>query len=191
MAGSTQLSENLDENTNIKVVKLFLMQVSKIVDLYDGYVFKLNGDCVIGVFPADENYTGMSDNSIRACTTIRGLIDHVLCPIFKEKGIPNIGYHIGLDMGVVNVDPIGAAGVISSLDMIGRDMNIAAKIEQKAGLNEILLGRRLYEVLHCSLQARCREVNLGSSWKLQDPERKGIYRVFRYDGIWNCDTTIE
>jgi hypothetical protein len=49
MESSTRISSEVDSETNLKIVKIFLMQMAKVIDNFRGYVLKLHGDCVIGV----------------------------------------------------------------------------------------------------------------------------------------------
>ena len=61
MEGSTRISSEIDLETNLKIIKIFLMQMAMIIDNFGGYVLKFVGDCVIGIFPADYNFANMSD----------------------------------------------------------------------------------------------------------------------------------
>ncbi|MDO9522755.1 MAG: adenylate/guanylate cyclase domain-containing protein [Methanocorpusculum sp.] len=180
MAGSTNLSSNVDPDTNVKINKIFLMQMARAIDNCKGYVFKYVGDCVIGIFPAEDNFTSTCDNAIQSAILMCAVIEKVLNPIFEEKGIPTIGCHIGLDIGSVRIDTMGEENLGSNIDLIGRSMNVTAKIQGQAGFNDILLGRRIFELLHCSLQEGCEEVDLGDNWTIKDQDSDGIYQVYRY-----------
>ena len=168
MEGSTRISSEVDSETNLKIVKIFLMQMAKVIDNFRGYVFKFLGDCVIGVFLSDENITNMSDNAIQAAVIMRSVVEDVINPVFDEKGLPQIGYHIGLDIGYVNVDNIGALDVAVFYDLIGYSMNLTAKIQSLAGHNEILIGKNLYELLNCDLQGYCEKMDIGRTLKMKN-----------------------
>lgn len=185
MEGSTKISQQLDIDDNAKVLKIFLMEVAKVIDYYNGYILKPVGDQIIGIFPADNNYTGMCDNAVQGCMTIRALVKDVLNPIFKSKGFPEIGFHIGLDIGEVKVDTVGARDIGSFLDLIGYPMNSTAKMQAHSGHNGVLLGRNLFEVLHCTWQKFCVEEEMNESWTMQDSQRGGAYKVYRFNGIWD------
>jgi hypothetical protein len=53
MEGSTRFSSELDPEIYDKLIRIFLMQMAKIIDNFEGYVLKFEGDCVIGIFPAE------------------------------------------------------------------------------------------------------------------------------------------
>lgn len=186
MEGSTKISSEVDPQTNLKIVKIFLMQMAKVVDNFRGYVFKFVGDCVIGIFPADENFTSMSDNAIQAAMIMRSVVEDVINPVFTEKKLPQIGCHIGLDIGSVKVEKVGAINVAALDDLIGYPMNLTAKIQSKAGHNEILLGRNLYELIHCRWQEYCKKVELGQNWTMKDPFRGGVYEVHQFVAKYVC-----
>jgi len=182
MEGSTKLSSEIDPDTNLKIIKIFLMQMAKVIDNFGGYVFKFNGDCVIGIFPADQNFTGMTDNAVQSAMIMRRVIEDVINPVFVEKGLPEIGCHIGLDIGTVLVDKVGALDVAAIDELIGYPMNLTAKIQSSAGHNEILLGKNLFGLLHCNWQEKCEKIDLGESWKMKDPYDNNVYQVYRFLG---------
>ncbi len=184
MAGSTKISASVNSKINAKINRIFLMQMSKIIDNYGGYILKYVGDCVIGIFPAEHNYTGMCDNSIQAAMTMVGLIEDVINPIFKSKGLPTIGCHIGIDIGKVLVDNVGARNIGSFVDLIGYPMNLTAKIQSKAGNNDILIGKTLFENLHCNWQEYAKKIDVNLD--LQDPYSDKKYEIYRFSGRYNC-----
>ena len=186
MEGSTRISSTVDPDIYIKIIKIFLMQMSKTIDNFRGYVLKFVGDCVIGIFPADENYTSMADNAIQSAMIMRSVIEDVINPVFADKGLPEIGCHIGLDIGTVRIDKIGATEVASFDDLIGYPMNLTAKIQSHAGHNEILLGRNLFDLLHCRWQEHCEKIDLVNTWTMEDLEREGIYQLYSFNGKWVC-----
>lgn len=186
MEGSTRISSTVDPDMNTKIIKIFLMQMSQTIDNFRGYVHKFVGDCVIGIFPADENCTNMADNAIQSAVIMRSVIEDVVNPVFADKGLPEIGFHIGLDMGTVRVDKIGATDVASFDDLIGYPMNLTAKIQSHAGHNEILLGRNLFDSLHCGLQEHCKKIDLGEAWTMEDLYHGDIYQLYIFNGKWVC-----
>lgn len=186
MEGSTRISSEVDSDTNLKIIKIFSMEMAKVIDNFRGYVLKFVGDCVIGIFPADVNFTSMCDNAIQASMIICSIIEDVINPIFSEKSFPEIGCHVGLDIGSVRVDKVGAIDVASIDDLIGYPMNLTAKIQSMAGHNDVLLGRSLYELLHTSWQQYCKLVDLGETWTMKDHDGKNTYEVYRFTGRWFC-----
>ena len=185
LEGSTRLSSEMDAETYTKIIKIFLMQMSKIIDNFRGYVLKFVGDCVIGIFPAEENFVNTCDNGIQAAIIMCSTVEDVINPVFAAKGLPKIGFHIGVDIGLVSADRFGALDVTSVTDLIGYSMNLTAKIQSRAGHNEILIGRQLYELLHIDWQEYCEKVDL-EEWKMKDPQREKIYEVYRCKAKWIC-----
>jgi adenylate cyclase len=186
MEGSTRLSSKIDPETYAKIIKIFLMQMSKVVDNFTGYVLKFVGDCVIGIFPAEGKFTATCDNAIQAAMIMCSVVEDVINPVFAEKDLPEIGFHIGLDIGVVTADRFGALDVASFDDLIGYSMNLTAKIQSKAGHNEILIGKNLFDLIHNNWQKYCEKVDLGEEWKMKDPRQEAIYEVYRCRVKWIC-----
>lgn len=181
MAESTKISSAVDSATNVKINKIFLMQMSRIIDNFNGYVLKYVGDCVIGIFPAVDNCNGMCDNAIQAAMFMVGIIEDVINEIFEEKGLPAIGCHIGIDVGEVCVDTVGAFEIGSCVDLIGYPMNLTAKVQSMAGYNEIIVGKRFFETLHCGWQKYAVKLDK-LDLPLKDPYTDEQYEVYRYTG---------
>lgn len=114
------------------------------------------------------------------------VLEDVINPVFSAKGLHEIGFHIGVDIGVVRAERFGALDVASFDDLIGYSMNLTAKIQSKAGHNEILIGRNLYELIHNNWQKYCEKVDLGEEWKMKDPRQDAIYDVYRCRVKWIC-----
>lgn len=186
MEGSTRLSSKIDPEKYAKIIKIFLMQMSKIIDNFKGYVLKFVGDCVIGVFPAEGNFINSCDNAIQASMIMRSIVEDVINPIFVSKNLPEIGFHIGVDIGIVMADRFGALDVASFNDLVGYSMNLTAKIQSKAGHNEILIGKSIYDLIHNNWQKYCEKVDLGDEWKMKDPRQDVTYDVYRCNVKWIC-----
>jgi len=188
LEGSSRLSSEIENDIYIKIIKIFLMQMAKVIDNYKGFVLKAVGDCVIGIFPAEDNFLNTCDNAIQAAMIMRSVVEEVINPVFIEKGLPKIGFHIGLDIGSVRADRFGAPDIAAIDDLIGYPMNLVAKIQSRAGHNDVLLGRRLFELLHNSWQAFCEKVDLGDDWMMRDPiDKDEIYKIYRFHGKFACD----
>ena len=187
MEGSTRISSTVDPGINAKIIKIFLMQMAKAIDNHRGFVLKFVGDCAIGIFPAETNSTGMCDNSIQSAMTIRGLVEQVINPVFKEKGLPEVGFHIGVDVGEVFIDNVGAINIAGFVDLIGYHMNRTAKIQAMAGHNDILLGENLFTMLHGNWQKYCAEIEVGNKGKFVDQDTGEPYGVYRFMGKWDCE----
>lgn len=180
LAESTKLSTELNLDTYTKIIKIFLMQMAKVINNSRGYVLKYVGDCVVGYFPAETNYTSMCDNAIMAAMLMGHVVENVINPIFVSKDLPQIGYHIGIDVGEAKVVDIGAKGISSACDIIGEVMNLTAKIQARAGKNEIMIGENIYHLIHCGWQEMCTEVNLPETWKHVFKETGEKYKVYKF-----------
>lgn len=187
MEGSTRLSSELSPEVYDKIIKIFSMQMAKIIDNFEGYVLKFEGDCVIGIFPAEGTWICKCDNAIQAAIIMCSVVEDVINPVFAEKGFPVIGFHIGVDIGLVRASSFGALNVASVIDLIGYPMNLTRKIQSKAGHNEILIGKRLYELIHINWQKYCEKMNL-DNWNMKDPQYKtAVYEVYRCKAKWICN----
>lgn len=167
MAGSTKLSYDLVQYPEIyvKIIKIFLMQMAKVVDNCGGFVLKYVGDCVVGYFKADKNFCGICDNAIMAGMSMGEIIHGAINPVLELKGLPEIVYHIGIDIGDAKITKIGAEGISSSHDLIGYVMNRTAKIQALSNRNQILIGESLYRLIHSNWQDMCLKIDSPEDWQ--------------------------
>ncbi|NJD54445.1 MAG: adenylate/guanylate cyclase domain-containing protein [Candidatus Methanoperedens sp.] len=180
LAGSTKLSSELDIDTYSKIIKIFLMQMAKVVNNSRGYVLKYVGDCIIGYFPAETNYTGMCDNAISGAMLMGIVVDNVINPVFISKGFPEIGFHIGIDVGKAKVTDIGAKGISCTPDILGEVMNLTAKIQALTGRNEIMIGENVYHLIHFNWQEMCSEVILPGTWQHISKDTGEKYKIYKF-----------
>ena len=183
LEGSTTMSENVAPEIYQKIIKIFLMQMDLVIQKFKGNVYNHIGDCTIGLFPAGEDFINACDNAIQGAMVMRGVVESVINPVFDEKGLQKIGFHIGLDLGDVPVVPVstfGSRDSATSHELLGRWMNLVAKIQARAGHNEILLGKRLFELIHNNWQGYCEKVDPDEKWTQQDPEEGGTYQLYRF-----------
>jgi len=183
LEGSTTISESVAPETYQKIVKIFLMQMDLVMKKFRGQIYTHIGDCTVGIFPAGEDFINACDDAIQAAMVMRSVVEDVINPVFDEKGIQKIGFHIGLDLGivpVVSVQTFGSRDAATSHELIGYWMNLVAKIQSRAGHNEILLGKRLFELIHNNWQGYCEKVDPDENWTRQDLDEGGTYQLYRF-----------
>ena len=108
----------------------------------------------------------------------RGTIKNAIDSIGEELKIK-----IEMDFGKNIIVRYGADKENSHVDILGPAMNIAAKIQDKADPNQILIGEDVYLRLHPSSQKSFdRVVWTNTKWKYHDRETGKLYPVYAYVG---------
>jgi class 3 adenylate cyclase len=182
---STNLSAIVPIEVNCEIIRIFSIYMDLVIRNYRGHIWKSNGDGIIGVFPAEDAFVGKCDNAIQASIMMASVIEKIINPIFVQKGFPEIGFHIGIDVGRVMVVDIDIHDFEESNDLMGYTMNLTSKIQSNAGINEILIGKQLFNLIHVSLQEYFEKKVMSDDWKFPDPTQKTMtYQLYKLrDGI--------
>jgi class 3 adenylate cyclase len=182
---STEMSLSLPEDRFALMIQTFAQEISIAVTGYGGYVFKYEGDAVIGLFPGEYDRAKACKNALNCTTSILEIIREVINPAFKENGLPEISVRIGLTYGYALVVLYGNSLEKAYIDIIGSSISLASKIVSIAKPNQVLVGESTYNILLSSESIRDSEfieINLDpTKWKYlsrSDPE--SMYRVYEY-----------
>jgi adenylate cyclase len=182
---STEMSLSLPEDRFALMIQTFAQEISIAVTGYGGYVFKYEGDAVIGLFPGEYDQAKACKNVLNCTTSILEIIREVINPAFKKNGLPEISVRIGLTYGYALVVLYGNNLEKAHIDIIGSSISLASKILSIAKPNQVLVGESIYNILLSSesiSNSKFIEINLDpAKWKYlsrSDPE--SMYRVYEY-----------
>ncbi len=179
---STEMSLSLPEDRFALMIQTFAQEISIAVTGYGGYVFKYEGDAVIGLFPGEYDQAKACKNALSCTTSIQEIIREVINPAFKENGLPEISIRIGLTYGYALVVLYGNSLEKAYIDIIGSSISLGVSIAKP---NQVLVGESIYNILLSSesiSDSKFIEINLDpTKWKYlsrSDPE--SMYRVYEY-----------
>jgi class 3 adenylate cyclase/tetratricopeptide (TPR) repeat protein len=151
LVGSTALSEVLDPETLRSVILRYFAAMSAQVTEYGGIVEKFIGDAVMAVFGVPAMH---DDDARRACEAALGMLaalSALNADLESALGVRlrvRIGVHTGL--AVTSTDVAARQAMVS-----GETVNVAARLEQNAVADEILIGPVTREALGAA--ARCED----------------------------------
>jgi class 3 adenylate cyclase/tetratricopeptide (TPR) repeat protein len=135
VSGSTALGERLDAESVREVMLGYLAGAREAIERHGGTVEKFVGDAVMAVFGVPVTH---EDDALRACRAameLRGRLATLDEGLAARFGSP-LAVRIGINTGeVVAGDPSKGEAFVS-----GDAVNVAARLEQHAPRNEILLG---------------------------------------------------
>jgi len=90
---------------------------------------------------------------------------------------------IGVDFGQNIVVRYGADVVNSPVDLMGPAMNIAAKIQNMAKPNQILIGSDVYQRIHPVTQKEFSQIIWkNNEWKYRSRLTGEIYNIYEFKG---------
>lgn len=132
----------------LAVLNAVIPVVSRIVCGVGGYIEKNTGDGVMAIIGVEEDDHDAVSTSILVALRIFSALDQVINPELLRIGIAPTDARIGIDYGQLLLARVGLPTGTASMDRnfitaVGASANIACKIQQQAGTNQIWLGDSL------------------------------------------------
>jgi adenylate cyclase len=181
LVGSTTMSMTLSIDKLVDVIRVFVHEISHVVDSYGGYVLKYAGDAVISFFPSSVNNEDKylaSNTSVECGKSIINVIRETNGMLNKKFGYPELFTKIGIDVGENAIVQYGY-DQDSPIDILGYGMNIASKITSLTGANKVSLGENVYKSLDPNTQNQFREILLPDNrWKYINYGTDKPYKVY-------------
>jgi class 3 adenylate cyclase/tetratricopeptide (TPR) repeat protein len=148
VTGSTALGEQLDPETLRAVMSSYFATAQEVLERHGGTVEKFIGDAVMAVFGVPTLREDDAVRAVRAVVELKDALGRLNDELDVEHGI-RIATRTGVNTGEVVV---GGSG--SSTDQrlaTGDAVNVAARLEQAAASNEVLIGPGTYDVVRDSV----------------------------------------
>ncbi|KFX67845.1 adenylate cyclase [Pseudomonas taeanensis MS-3] len=153
--GFTELSEELEAETLTDLLNSYLNEMSKICLKYGGTIDKFIGDSVM-VFFGDPASRGAKKDAVAAVSMAIAMRKHmkVLRQQWRAQGITKpLEIRMGLNTGYCTVGNFGA-DTRMDYTIIGRDVNLASRLESAAEAGEILISHETYSLIKDLIMCR-------------------------------------
>jgi len=181
LVGSTTMALEMPSEKIAIIMSSFAQEMAAVIRQHNGYVLKFVGDAVIGYFVAENNSLLTSDNAVNCAKSMITVIQKGINPILDQYDYPDLLVKIGVDFGQNIVVRYGSDEQNSHVDLMGPAMNIAAKIQNMATPDQILIGNDVYERIHPSSQDDFQEIIWkNDEWKYRSRLTGQIYKVFQF-----------
>jgi len=179
-------SEEAEEQTLIlNAFTLLFTELIRIAEDYGGVVEKNTGDGLMVYFDdgGGEPPESGSKRAVAAALTMFFTTYNAINPIIQQAGVSPIQFRIGIDHGTVTIAEVGAARRFHSMVAIGTTANVASKILDVTGPNELVIGDQVRVNLPTSWQTQFTQIHiLQSGWVYK---KSGHYYPFhKYTGRW-------
>jgi class 3 adenylate cyclase/tetratricopeptide (TPR) repeat protein len=148
LKGSTALTERIDQEAMNEIKKRYFGAMAAQIEHHGGTVEKYIGDAIMAVFGIPR---AREDDALRAVRAARGM-QHELIRLNAEF-LPFYGVELanrtGVNTGevVANTDPTANQQLAT-----GDTVNVAARLEQAAPPNEILIGETTYDLVRSHVE---------------------------------------
>jgi class 3 adenylate cyclase len=180
LIGSTILSQSVDAKLWARIIQVYSSEVARLCVLFHGRPLKYMGDGVLLYFH-DGSAIRRHDLASDCALSLRDLVLLGINPALKKLGLPEIGCRIGVDSGDAYVMTIGDSGTTNQMDIIGHTVDIATKVEKRAGVNEICIGEAAKRKLHTMWLKHAVPLSLPTDWPYRDEGSGEPYGVYRLD----------
>ena len=138
---------------------------------------------LLDIFVAENGSTLTADNAVNCAKSMNTVIQKGINPILNQYDYPDLMIKIGVDFGQNIVVRYGADEINSHVDLMGPAMNIAAKIQNMAKPNQILIGSDVCQRLHSNSQNNFQQIIWNNDeWKYRSRLTGELYQVFEFKG---------
>jgi predicted ATPase/class 3 adenylate cyclase len=142
LKGSTNLGEALDSESLREVMSRYFERMSAILESHGGAIEKFIGDAIMAVFGLREVHEDDALRAVRAAAEMKLALVDLSAELARRWGV-TLENRIGVNTGeVVAGEPIRGQRLVT-----GDAVNVAARLEQAAPPNEILIGELTYRLV--------------------------------------------
>ena len=180
---STVLADSLDPESYRALMARYFSEANELITHHGGFVEKFIGDAVMAVFGVPRLH---EDDTLRAVTAAVGVRDRLVA--LKEEFERTWGASISVRVGVETGEAMALLQDPMELYVTGPVVNTAARLEQDAGPNEILMGDAAYQFVRDAVVVEdAGELNLKGkqervrAWHVIDVIRGAAGRARRLD----------
>lgn len=190
MRGSTQFSASSHDNSTARAYQLFTGTAVKLFSDFEAPYIDVRGDGALALYDQSQAHRALA-----AAVTFRTFAKEEFVPLVKYKTGLDVGCHVGIDMRTVLVRKIGFKRYRGRSDRqnevwAGRPVNMAAKLSNESGDNELLASERYFKKLTSRYALKTcgcpnnEVVDLWSENDVSDDDRFDFDTVYSLGSIW-------
>ncbi|KRT61786.1 MAG: adenylate/guanylate cyclase [Chloroflexi bacterium CSP1-4] len=147
LQGSTSLGEQLDSESLREVLNLYFRQMQAVLERHGGTVEKFIGDAIMAVFGLPRLHEDDALRAVRAAIEMQGALADVNERLEATYGV-RLTNRTGVNTGEVVAGDVTAGQRLVTGDVV----NTAARLEQAAPPNEILLGDSTFRLVRDAVE---------------------------------------
>ncbi|VTX57437.1 Adenylate cyclase 1 [Acinetobacter junii] len=145
--GFTELSESLIPDDLAFLLNDYLSHMTEIAKQYEATVDKFMGDAIL-IFFGDPNSQGIEQDA-KSCVEMAIAMRQqmkLLRERWKKMGYPALHIRMGISTGYCHVGNYGASHRMA-YTIVGRDVNLAARLQSAAEVDEILIADDTHQLI--------------------------------------------
>ena len=152
LIGSTRLGEGLDSESLRQVMSSYFATMESVLERHGGTVEKFIGDAVMAVFGIPAVREDDALRAVRAASEMRGELEEL-----NERLEARWGVRLRVRMGVNTGEVVAGDPSRGQAFATGDAVNVAARLEQAAGADEILIGDETRRLVRDAVRAEAVE----------------------------------
>ncbi|MFQ5993518.1 MAG: CHASE2 domain-containing protein [Acidiferrobacterales bacterium] len=182
--GFTSVSQSLPPENLVRLLNIYLTQMTEKVFKHDGLLDKYVGDAIMAVYGAP---IYREDHAVLACRTALDMLEELpgLQKDWRTKGLPALDIGIGINTGPMVVGNMGSKDRFD-YTVIGDAVNLGSRIEElnKTYGTNILMSEFTYECVRSEFPY-LREIDLAKVRGRREPVK--IYELMQPDRYPSMD----
>ena len=147
LVGSTALGERLDSESLREIMDRYFAEMRAVLERHGGIVEKYIGDAVMAVFGLPRTHEDDALRVVRAALEMRVALERLNAELEHDWGM-SLANRTGVNTGEVVIgDPTSGQRLTT-----GDAVNVAARLEQAAPTNRVLIGEPTYRLLRDAIE---------------------------------------
>jgi class 3 adenylate cyclase len=184
VVGSTSRSEQTDPESTRRMLSRYFEAVRQVIERHGGTVENFIGDAVMAEFGIPTLHEDDALRAARAAHEMRGAVE-LLNQEMASASWPPIALRTGVNTGEV----VAGEAATGHTFVTGDAVNVAARLEQAAGPDEILLGATTYRLIRQAIEAEPMPP-LALKGKAEPVDAYRLISVAERDAIRRHDTPL-
>jgi class 3 adenylate cyclase/tetratricopeptide (TPR) repeat protein len=149
LKGSTNMGELLDSESLRELMSRYFEVMSQILEGHGGTVEKFIGDAIMAVFGLRKVHEDDALRAVRAAADMRTALSEFNAEVARVWGV-TLTNRLGVNTGeVIAGEPVRGQRLV-----IGDAVNVAARLEQAAPPNEVLIGPLTYRLVREDVEVK-------------------------------------
>jgi adenylate cyclase len=172
-----------EQETQVRVLSLFISEMIRIVEDYGGTVEKNTGDGLMAYFAQSAGPGDVRQRSVACAMSMFHGASEFINPIIANSNLDEIKFRVCIDYGWITVARLGAAQRFNHIVAVGTSANRTSKMLRHADANEILIGDAMLGGLPANwLRDHVSAKTLATGWQHLGGAN---YTFWLFDGRWN------
>ena len=142
--GFTRLSDEVEPEELLKMLNEFFEQMTATIFKYGGTVGKFIGDAIMGFFGDPEERPDHAERCVKMALEMQAKVRDLNRNSLLWSDYP-LAIGIGINTGYVTVGNVGSESH-KDYTIIGRHVNLAARLEEEAKPGQVLVSNRTYRL---------------------------------------------